>query len=213
MAAVRKKSPPLAWLVPAILAGSAAPFVILVYRAATHRLGANPIATALNQLGLLALIFILSSLACTPLQLVLGTSWPIRIRKTLGLLGFFTALLHFLVYAGLDQGFALSRVLVDVAKRPFIAVGFTALVLLVPLALTSTKRSLQRLGYARWKRLHRLAYVAGGLAVLHFFLRVKASIREPGLYAMVLGALLAVRAVTWARTRGRQRAKMSHPAA
>lgn len=175
----------------------------------THRLGANPIATALNQLGLLALVFLFASLACTPLQLVFGVNWPIRIRKTLGLLAFFTASAHFLVYFVLDQGVAPSRVLADVAKRPFIAVGFAALVLLVPLALTSTKRALQRLGFARWKRLHRIAYLAGILAGVHFFLRVKASTREPAIYLAILAVLLSTRVAAWGRSRWLQGAKIS----
>lgn len=196
-----KRSPPLDWLKPAIVAGSLVPFVVLGTRAATHQLGPNPIATGLNQLGLLSLLFLLASLACSPIQMLWGYNWPIRIRKLLGLLAFFTALTHFLVYLVLDQGLALGAVVADVVKRPFIAVGFAALVLLTPLALTSTRKQLQRLGFARWKRLHRLAYVIGGLGVLHFFLRVKASVREPTLYAVVLVALLGVRVFDAARTR------------
>lgn len=207
MAAPRKKSAPLSWLPSAILTGSLVPFAVLAHRVATHRLGPNPIATALNQLGLLALVFLLASLACTPLQLAFGVNWPIRIRKTLGLFAFFTASTHFFVYLVLDQGFAFSQMLADVGKRPFIAVGFAALVLLIPLALTSTKRALQRLGFAKWKRLHRIVYIVGGLAVLHFFLRVKASVREPAIYFGILALLLSTRVAAWGRSRWSRWAK------
>jgi len=149
-------------------------------------LGANPIATALNQIGLLALIFLIASLSCTPLKLALAWTWPLRVRRTLGLCAFFSALLHFLVYLVFDQGMAIPTVLEDVLKRPFIALGFAALVMLVPLALTSTKRSVLRLGFRRWQLLHRLAYLIGVLAVLHFYLRVKADHTQPIMYGLVL---------------------------
>jgi sulfoxide reductase heme-binding subunit YedZ len=183
----------LGWLVPALLTGWVVPFIWLGYRAARGTLGANPIATALNQIGLLALVLLMASLCCTPLKLLFGWTWPLRVRRTLGLLGFFTALLHFLVYVVIDQGFALGTLWADVVKRPFIAFGFAALLLLVPLALTSTKRAVTRLGYARWKRLHQLVYLAVPLAILHFFLRVKADHTQPLVYAGVLLALFGVR--------------------
>jgi sulfoxide reductase heme-binding subunit YedZ len=190
-----------------VLTGSLVPFATLAFRAGTHRLGPNPIATALNQLGLLALIFLVACLACTPAKLVFGVTWPVRLRKTLGLLAFFTALIHFLTYAVVDQGLALGAVVRDVTKRPFIAVGFAGLVLLVPLALTSTKRALTRLGFARWKRLHRLSYVVAALAIIHFTLRVKADTREPLVWGAVLALLLGVRAVDGLRGPARARAK------
>lgn len=186
---------PLDWIQPAVLTGSMAPFAAIALRAARGQLGANPIATALNQLGLLALIFLVACLACTPLKIVTGKSWPIRLRKTLGLLAFFTALLHFLTYALVDQGLAIRAIFRDVTKRPFIAVGFTALALLVPLALTSTKESLERLGFARWKRIHRLVYAVAVLAVVHFVMRVKADTREPYAWGAVLAVLFAIRIV------------------
>jgi sulfoxide reductase heme-binding subunit YedZ len=195
----------LGWLQPAILVGSLVPFAVLAVRVLGHSLGANPVATVLNRLGLLALIFLLASLACTPLKLVFRWTWPMRVRKTLGLFGFFTALSHFVVYFVVDHGLALRAVLADVAKRPFIAVGFAALLLLVPVALTSTTRSPKRLGYARWKRIHQLVYVIGVLGVVHFYLRVKADTREPLVYAALLGALFAVRLVDVARRRSARR--------
>jgi sulfoxide reductase heme-binding subunit YedZ len=207
MDAVHKSSPPLSWLQPAVLTGSFAPFFVLLYRAATHRLGANPIATALNQLGLLALIFLVSSLACTPAKIVFGVTWPIRLRKTLGLLAFYTACLHFLTYLVLDQGFRLRALFADVTKRPFIAVGFAALVLLVPIAATSTKESVARLGFARWKRIHRLVYAVALLAVIHFVMRVKADTREPLLWGSVVALLLVTRIFDSKRPTGKRRKK------
>jgi methionine sulfoxide reductase heme-binding subunit len=192
-------SAPLSWLKPAVLTGSLVPFAVIAVRAATGRLGANPVATALNQLGLLALTFLVACLACTPLKIVFHVNWPIRLRRTLGLLAFFTAVVHFLVYAVLDQSLGLSRIARDVVRHPFVAVGFTALVLLVPLAVTSTKRSLTTMGFARWKRLHRLVYAIGVLAVVHFVMRVKADVREPYLWGAVVAGLYAVRVVDAAR--------------
>ncbi len=185
----------LGWLVPAVTTGGLLPLLVLGIRAWRKDLGANPIAEALNELGLLALVLLLLSLAATPLQIVTHWKWPIRIRKTLGLLGFSYVCLHFLLYAVVDQSFALKAIGEDIAKRPFILVGFVAFVLLIPLALTSTSKSLKSLGFARWKRLHRLVYPIGILAVVHFLLRVKKVTAEPLVYAIVLAVLFLVRIV------------------
>ena len=183
----------LPWLKPGVLIGALVPLAVLVTRAFLHKLGADPVAIALNQLGLLALILLVASLAATPLKIMTGATWPIRIRKLLGLLAFFYASLHFLVYALVDQGLALSAIVKDVTERKFITVGFAALLLLVPLAVTSTSGMLKRLGAARWKRLHRLVYLAALLAAVHFIWRVKKDLSQPAAYAIVLGLLLAVR--------------------
>jgi sulfoxide reductase heme-binding subunit YedZ len=212
MAGTAPRQKPLGWLVPAVLTGAAAPFAVLSIRAVTGRLGANPIATALNQLGLLALIFLVCCLACTPAKIVFGVVWPIRIRKTLGLLAFSTACLHFFMYAVVDQGLRLRTVVTDVTKRPFIAVGFTAFVLLIPLAWTSTKDAVQRLGFKRWKQIHRLVYAVALLAVIHFVMRVKADTREPLLWGVVVAGLLAVRLFDGGRGAARARQRRS-PAA
>jgi sulfoxide reductase heme-binding subunit YedZ len=199
-------SRPLGWLGPAVLVGSLLPFAVIAWRAWRGALGANPIATALNQLGLLALIFLVSSLACTPLKLVFGWTWPLRLRKQLGLFGFFTALAHFSTYVVLDQQLALGTLVADVAKRPFIAFGFAALVILIPVAWTSGKDAPKRLGYARWKRIHWLVYPAAVLACLHFLVRVKADLREPAIYAGFVAILLLVRVAAKLRDRLRARA-------
>lgn len=200
---------PMPWLKPGIFLGALVPLGSLLWRAAEGTLGANPIALAENELGLSALVLLVASLACTPARKVLGWTWPVRIRRELGLFAFFYACLHFLVYLTLDLAFDFGTVLEDIAKRPFITVGFAALVLLVPLALTSTKDSVRRLGFPRWQRVHQLAYVAGALAVLHFIWRVKIDVSQPLMYAAILAALLATRAVFWLRGRAKKRAAVA----
>jgi len=194
-----------AYLAPAVVSGWLLTLAQLAYRFARHELGANPIATALNQLGLLGLVLLVASLCATPLKLVLGLTWPLRVRRTFGLLAFFTLLLHFLLYLGPDQGFDIVQVLSDIVKRPFIAVGFLALVLLVPLAWTSSKQAVQRLTFPVWQRLHRLVYLVGLLAALHFYLRVKADHTQPLIYAGIIVFGFAVRLVAWrAKSRSRR---------
>ncbi len=192
---------PLAWLKPAVLVGGLSPLVLMALDFARGTLGANPIERALNQTGMLALIVLVASLACTPLKTVAGWTWPMRVRKLLGLLAFFYALLHFSLYAGLDQGLRGGAILADITKRPFITVGFLALVLLVPLAVTSTQRMIRRLGFPRWQRLHRLAYVAASLGVVHFVWRVKQDVTEPLVYGGVLALLFALRVAESLRKR------------
>jgi sulfoxide reductase heme-binding subunit YedZ len=192
---------PLPWLKPGVFAGALVPLAAILLRGAQGRLGANPIDQAMNQLGLVALVFLVAALACTPMKAVFGWTWPIRLRRMLGLFGFFYALLHVLTYSGLDQGLDWTAIWADVTKRKFIFVGFAAFVLLVPLAVTSTAGAVRRLGFARWKLLHRLAYVAPALGAIHFFLRVKKDVREPLVYAAVLGALLLVRVAFYLRAR------------
>jgi sulfoxide reductase heme-binding subunit YedZ len=184
---------PLPWLVPAVFTGAAVPAVAIAAGLLRGTLGANPVAEALNELGLMALVFLVASLACSPLKALTGWTWPIRVRKTLGLYAFFYASLHLSTYAGIDQLLDLRAIGKDLAERPFILVGFAAFLLLVPLAVTSTARMLKRLGFARWKRLHRLSYVAAVLGVVHFFLRVKKDVTEPAVYGAVLAVLFAVR--------------------
>ena len=191
----------LPWLKPGVFAGALVPLAAIVVRGVQGRLGANPIDQAMNQLGLVALIFLVAALACTPFKTLFGWTWPIRLRRMLGLFGFFYALLHVLTYSGLDQGLDWAAIWVDVTKRKFIFVGFAAFVLLVPLAATSTAGAVRRLGFARWKLLHRLAYVAPALGATHFFLRVKKDVREPLVYAAVLGVLLLVRVAFYLRAR------------
>ena len=186
---------------PGIFVGALAPLVSLALRLAGNGLSANPIAEAENELGLTALVFLLATLACTPGRKLFGWTWAARIRRELGLFAFFYAAAHFLVYLLLDLQVDLTAVTADIVKRPFITVGFLALVLMVPLAITSTNGSVRQLGYRAWARLHRLVYVAGLLAVVHFIWRVKIDVSQPLTYAAALGGLLAVRLAYWLRDR------------
>jgi sulfoxide reductase heme-binding subunit YedZ len=195
------KKRPSPWLPRAAFALACGPALWLAARTLLGRLGANPIAELLNQLGLWALVLLLCSLSCTPLQITLGLKWPLRLRRMLGLFAFFYACAHFLTYAVLDQGLDLSEIGKDLVKRKFQAVGMTAFLLLIPLAVTSTNGWMRRLGFARWKSLHRLVYLIGVLAVVHFVWRVKKDLTEPLAYAAVLVVLLGVRAVERLRRR------------
>jgi sulfoxide reductase heme-binding subunit YedZ len=154
------------WLKPAVLTGALVPLAAIALRASRNELGADPIAQALNQLGLMALVFLIAALICTPLKTFFGWTWPLRLRRMLGLLAFFYALLHVFTYVVLDQGLDWHAIVDDIVKRKFIFVGFATFLILLPLAATSTTAAVRRLGYPRWKQLHRLAYVAPALAVL-----------------------------------------------
>lgn len=192
-----RSATPDGWLKPGVLLGAVVPLASIALRALTGSLSANPIAEVENELGLAALIFLIASLACTPARRVFGWTWPARIRRDFGLLAFAYALLHVSMYVFVDQVLDLQAIYDDVVKRPFITVGVGALVLLVPLAVTSTKSSIRRLGFARWQRLHQLAYAAGVLAAIHFIWRVKIDVSQPLTYAAALGLLLLIRVVFW----------------
>jgi methionine sulfoxide reductase heme-binding subunit len=178
-----------------------APLAILLYRAATHDLSANPISFVTNWLGDWTLRLLLASLAMTPLRILFGFSWPITLRRLLGLFAFAYAVLHFGVWLVLDQFFDWPAMIADIAKRPYITVGMTALLLLIPLAATSTTGMIKRLGGRAWNRLHALVYAIGVLAALHFFWLAKKARTEPYWYALVLAVLLAVRLWDWGRRR------------
>lgn len=177
-----------------------APVIWLVAGFLRDTLGANPIEKIILVEGRWTLVFILLAMAVTPIRRL--TSWNriVQIRRLVGLFAFFHASLHFLSYAGLDQFFALTYIVEDVIERPYITAGFTALVLLIPLAITSTRGWIRRLG-KRWQQLHRLAYVAAGLGVLHFYWKVKADTFWPLVSALLLAALFSVR--IWHRAKQR----------
>jgi methionine sulfoxide reductase heme-binding subunit len=196
-----RRKVPFPWLKPGVFVGALLPLFGLLLEAARGRLGADPVAIALNRLGLLALIFLVASLAATPAKLLLGWTWPIQLRRMLGLFAFFYASLHLSTYVAIDQRFDWPVLWADVTQRKFMVVGFGAFLLLLPLALTSTDASVRRLGYRRWKALHRLVYLAAVLAAVHFLWRVKLDIRQPLIYALVLAALLLVRVADSVRTR------------
>ncbi len=195
------RRPPLPWLKPGIFIGALAPLASLVLRALTGGLSANPIAQIENELGLTALICLVAAIACTPARRLWGWTWPIRVRRMVGLFAFFYACLHFLTYLVADQVLDLGAIWADIAKRPFITVGFAALVLMVPLAITSTSGWVKRMGYRRWLRLHQLVYLAGILAAVHFIWRVKIDVSQPLTYAAIIVVLLAIRALYWLRAR------------
>ena len=181
-------------LKPAAFAIGITPGALLVLRWVTGKLGADPVAVTLNSLGFWTLTFLLGSLACTPLRILFKWTWPIRLRRMIGLFAFFYGCCHFGFYLSVDQSFDWPAIFADITKRKFIAVGFAALMLLVPLAITSTRGMTQRLGARNWKRLHRLAYLAAALGVVHFIWRVKADLRRPLLAGSILFILLAIRA-------------------
>ncbi len=183
----------LAWR--AALALCLAPIAKLAADALTVGLTANPVEAVQNRLGFWTLTLLAASLAPTPLHDLLGLAWPLRLRRLLGLAAFSYGALHFLWWLLVDQGLDLGAVTADVAKRPFITVGLATLLLLMPLAITSTDGWVRRLGFRAWKRLHRLVYPAALLGVVHFLWRVKADRQRPLLFAAVIGALLLARLV------------------
>ena len=171
------------------------PLAMLLMRAfevAGLGLGANPIEELLHELGRWGLKFLLLTLAISPLRRWTGFTWLPRFRRMLGLFSFFYIVLHFTTYAVLDQGLDYTSIIEDVIKRPYITLGMSALLLLVPLALTSTKGMMRRLG-KRWKKLHRLVYVIAVLGVWHFYWQVKLDTLDATIYAIILAFLLLVR--------------------
>jgi sulfoxide reductase heme-binding subunit YedZ len=155
-------------------------------------LGANPIETITHQTGLWTLTLLLVTLAITPVRRITGQLWLVQYRRMLGLFAFFYAVLHLLTYVWLDQFFDFHAMLKDIVKRPFITMGSAALLMLVPLAATSTQSAIRRLG-RRWRQLHRLVYGSAVAGVIHYVWLVKKDIRQPMIYALVLAALLGYR--------------------
>ena len=157
-------------------------------------LGADPVKKLEHECGKTALQLLLLTLLVTPLKNLAGLPQLLRLRRMLGLFAFFYVVLHFTVYLVLDLELNFGTVLADIAKRPYITLGFTALLMLIPLAATSTNRMMRRLG-RRWQKLHRLVYVIAVLGVWHFYWQVKRDVREPLVYAAILALLLGYRVV------------------
>lgn len=168
-------------------------------------LGANPVEELLHRCGKWGLNFLLITLAVTPLRRITGWNQLIRFRRMLGLFAFFYLSLHFLIYAGLDQGFSPAYIVEDIVERPYITLGMTALVLLIPLAVTSTNGMMRRLG-RRWQKLHRLVYLIAILGVWHFYWQVKQDILEPLIYAGILAVLFAIRFYYYLQRKRKQNA-------
>ncbi len=178
---------------PVVFVACLVPFSLLVTDLFQERLCANPIEEITHRTGDWILIFLFITLSITPLRRLTGWGVLIRFRRMLGLFAFSYGLVHFSVLVVFDHFFNLASILEDVAKRPYITVGFTSLMLLVPLAVTSTKGWVKRLGGRRWNRLHQLVYVSAAGGVLHYLWLVKADTRRPIVFGLVLVALLATR--------------------
>lgn len=187
------------WIKPIIFVLCLLPLAWFVFALLTDQLGANPIEAVTRGTGDWSLRFLLITLTMTPLRRYVGWSWPLRLRRMLGLFAFFYVCVHLTTYLWLDQFFDWSEIWRDMVKRPFITAGMLAFLLLIPLAVTSTNAMIKRLG-RNWIRLHRLVYVVAVLGVLHFWWLVKADVREPVVYALLLALLLNLR-VVWHRQR------------
>ena len=186
----------LSFLKPFVFLVCLIPFGQLLYNAYQGDLGANPIETITHFTGSWALILLLASLSVTPLRRLTGWSDLIKFRRMLGLFAFFYVLLHFSTFLVLDHFFDFDRIAKDILKRPYVTVGFTGFVLMIPLAITSTAKMIRRLG-KRWQKLHRLVYFVGIAGVIHFYWLVKSDIRRPVQYGAVLAVLLGYRLVKY----------------
>ena len=177
------------------------PFGLLGYDAARGQLGANPIEFFLRTTGVLTLTFLLITLSITPLRKLFGMNQLIKYRRLLGLFAFFYGVIHLSTYFIFDRDASVSSMVEDVVKRRFILFGMTALLLMVPLAVTSTNGMIKRLGGKRWQRLHRLVYISGILGVIHFWMIVKSDIFYPAIFGLVLVSLLGYRIYLKAKPR------------
>lgn len=184
---VRRVLKPVTWI------ACLAPFGLILFDGVTGGLSANPIEDITHRTGTTGLIMLLVTLGVTPVTRWTRVGALIGMRRLLGLFAYFYAVLHFLTYLVLDQFFGWSFIIQDIAERPYITVGFTALVLLTPLALTSTKGWIKRIGGKRWNALHKTVYVSAALGVLHYLWLVKADTRKPIVFGVILIGLLVVR--------------------
>ena len=171
------------------------PFLWLAYNLVWGDLGVNPVETITNETGIWALRLLVATLAITPLRWLTKWNAVIGFRRMLGLFAFFYATVHFLIYFILDRSLMLDGLWEDIVLRPYITVGFTAFVLMVPLAITSTRGWIRRLGGPQWALLHRLVYVSAVLGVVHYWWKVKLDVTNPMIYAVIVGGLLLWRLV------------------
>jgi len=185
------------WTKVAVFLLCLVPLGILVWRALTANLGANPVEFIQHATGDWTLRFLVITLCITPFRKLLKLPDLIRFRRMLGLFAFFYACLHFLTYLGPDQSFDLAAIWKDVYKRPFITVGFAAFVLLIPLAITSTAGWIRRLGGRRWQMLHRLIYLSAICGVIHYYWLVKSAVLRPLIYGAIVAVLLLWRLADW----------------
>jgi methionine sulfoxide reductase heme-binding subunit len=199
------------WTKVAVFLLCLVPLGILVMRAVQGNLTANPIEFITHATGDWTLRFLIITLAITPLRTLLRLPQLIRFRRMLGLFAFFYACLHFSIWIGVDKFFDWTEMWKDVQKRRFITVGFAAFVLMIPLAITSTKGWIRRLGGQRWQWLHRAIYLSAILGVIHYWWQVKSDIRKPLQYAWMVGLLLVWRLATWIYGRARRDAATGTP--
>src|SRR5580692_9126116 len=195
-----RKPTMLRYLKPVVFLTCLAPLGWLAWRALHAGLGANPIEKITHSTGDCTLTFLLITLSITPLRKLTRQYWLINFRRMLGLFAFFYGTLHLMTYVWLDKFFDLHEMLADIAKRKFITAGMTAFALMIPLALTSTKWSIRKLGGKRWQALHRLIYFSAAAGVIHYIWLVKADLKKPLEYAAVLTALMLYRLITWIRS-------------
>ena len=194
---------------PAVFLACLVPLGQLVYGAFWGDLGANPVETITNTTGIWTLRLIVITLAITPLRWLTKQNPVIVFRRMLGLFAFFYGTLHFMTYFILDRSLLFDELWEDIVKRPYITMGFSAFVLMIPLALTSTKGWIRRLGGQRWNLLHRLIYVSAILAVIHYWWKVKLDTTNPRYYALIVATLLGVR--IWRAIARRQTARAGQP--
>lgn len=176
-----------------VFINSLVPLALMLWDWYNQKLGANPIEFLTRTTGMLTLVFLLISLLVTPLRKITGVQWFIQFRRMLGLYAFFYGFLHLLTYIWFDRTFDLKSTVADIYARPFIAVGMLSFFLMVPLAITSTKGWIKRLGGKRWARLHKLVYVSAIGGVIHFWMLVKSDVRMPIRFGFVLAVLLGAR--------------------
>jgi methionine sulfoxide reductase heme-binding subunit len=177
----------------AVFVASLVPMTLLLEATSAGRLGANPLEDIRDTTGIWTLRFLVITLAITPVRQLTGWQGLIRFRRMTGLFAFFHACLHFITYVWLDQFFAFGEMLEDLTQRPFIMAGYLSFVAMVPLAITSTRGWIGRLGGKRWQALHRLIYLSAAAGVVHYFWRVKLDVERPLLYGAVCAALLGIR--------------------
>ncbi len=190
------KDPQFAKLV--LFVNALVPLTLLSWDAYSGQLGTNPSERAIRTTGMTALVFLTLCLAVTPVRKITGWNFLSNFRRMLGLFAFFYGCVHLFIYIAIYQSFSLSAAFADILRRPFIFYGMTALLLMAPLAATSTNGIIKKMGAARWKRLHTLIYPAGIAAVLHYYSLVKADVTLPKAFAVVLTLLLGYRLSKWA---------------
>ncbi len=189
------------WTKVLVFLAALLPLCWVGWRAYQQNLTANPIEYITHFTGDWTLRFLVLTLAVTPLRKLLGLPDLIRFRRMIGLFAFFYGTLHFTTYIWLDKFFDLQEMFKDVVKRPYITAGFAAFLLMIPLAVTSTAGWIRRIGGKRWQMLHRLVYISGIAGVIHYYWLVKSDIRLPAMYGVLVGMLLAYRAIVWALNR------------